>query len=126
MLHGVLVDLGQHLHGRVGQAALGVAGSGRGIVEGSEVAMGVDQGDGPGELLGQPHEGVVDGGIAVGVVLAHGVAHHPGALAMRPVGADSHVEHGVEDAALHRFQAVAGIGDGPGGDDRQGVGQKRL
>ena len=35
-------------------------------------------------------------------------------------------DHGVEDAALHRLEAVAHVGDGAGGDDRQGVGEERL
>jgi hypothetical protein len=123
---GVLVDLAHHLHGGVGEAALGVAGRCRGIVEAAEVAVGIDQGDHAAEVLAHADERLVDRHVAVGVVLAHGVADDAGALAVGVVGAQAHLEHRVEDAALHRLETVAHIGDGPGGDDRQRVREERL
>ena len=59
-------------------------------------------------FLAELHEGVVDGRVAVGMVL-HGVAHDVGNLVEAAV-----VEglHGVEDAALHGLEAVVDMGHG--------------
>ena len=44
---------------------------------------------------------------------------------MGAVRAQAHLGHRVEDPALHRLQAVAGVGQGAGVDDRVGVLQER-
>jgi hypothetical protein len=41
------------------------------------------------------------------------------------IGSQAHVVHGVKDAPLDGFQAVARIGQRPGVDDRVGVLQER-
>ena len=125
-LDGVLVELGQHLLGGRGQPTLGVAVGSGWIIEAAEVAVRVDQRDDPGEVLTHAGEGVVDGPVAVRVVFAHRLADHAGALTVRSVGAQPHVLHGVEDAALHRLEAVPYVGDGPRRDHRQGVGEEGL
>ncbi len=55
------------------------------------------------------------------VVVAHHVADDLGALAVLGVGRQVLLPHRVEDAALHRLQAVAHVGQGARGDDRQRV-----
>ena len=60
-VHRVLVDVGVHAQGRRSQPGLGVAGGGRSVVQGSEVAVAVDQGQAHGKGLGQPDHGLVDG-----------------------------------------------------------------
>ena len=122
----VLVEFGDHGHGGLGEPALGVAGRCGRVVERAEVALGVDHGDATGEDLAHAYQGVVDGGVAVRVEAAHRVADHPCALAMWCVRPETHPQHGVEDASLHRLEAVADVGDGPGGDDGEGVRQERL
>ena len=77
---GVLVDAGEHVHGQLGEPALGVAHGGRRVRGRAEVAVRVDQWMSQRERLAEAHEGVVDGGVAVRVVLAHHLAHHGGAL----------------------------------------------
>jgi hypothetical protein len=57
----------------------------------------------------------------VGVVFAQHFANDTGAFAVGGVGADTHVVHGVEDAPVDGFEAVAGIGQGAGDDDAHGV-----
>ena len=79
----VLVDAVEQVGGDVGQPAFGVAGRGRAVVEGSEVAVPVDQRMAQAERLGHAHQGVVQGGVSVGVVAPHDVAGDPGALEMR-------------------------------------------
>ena len=125
-VHGVLVQLVEHLHGCSRQPALGVPGRRRRVVERAEVALGIHQRDGAAEVLPHAHQRVVDGGIAVRVIVPHRVAHDAGALAMRRVGPQPHAQHRVQDAALHRLESVAHVGDCPGGDHRQGVRQERL
>ena len=101
----------ERLHGERREAALGVAG-GRGLVAGedvAEVALLLDEV----VLVGQHHEGVADGGVAVGVQL-HGLADDVGHLVELAV---VHLVQGVEDAPLHRLAAVPQVGDGPVDDD---------
>ena len=55
------------------------------------------------------------------VVAAHHVADHLRALAVLGVGRQVLLPHRVEDAALHRLQAVADVGQRARGDDRERV-----
>ena len=59
-------------------------------------------------LLAHVHEGRVDGGIPVRVVV-HGVAHDARHLVEAAV---VHLVHGMQNAALHRLEAVLEIGHG--------------
>ncbi len=76
----VLVDAVEEPGGDVGQPALGVAGRGRAVVKGPEVAVAVNEGVAQAKRLGHPHQGVVEGGVAVRVVATHDVPGDPGAL----------------------------------------------
>ncbi len=119
---GPLVDLGQQFAADGCEAALGVAhGRGGVAVERAEVAAAVDQRMPHGEGLGHADQGVVDGGVAVGVVIAHDVADDLGALSVAGVGGESLLPHRVEDAALHGFESVAYVGQSPAGDDGECV-----
>ena len=59
-------------------------------------------------LLAHVHEGRVDGGVAMRVVV-HGVAHDARHLVETAV---VHLVHGMQNTALHRLQAVLEIGHG--------------
>ena len=120
---GLLVDVRDHGHRGLGEAALGVAHRGGRVVaaEGAEVAVAVDEREPHRPRLGQPDQGVVDGGVTMGVQTAHDVADHAGALDVASVGAQAHLVHLVQDAALDRLEAVAGVGEGAGVDDAVGV-----
>ena len=123
-VHGVFVDAVEHPHGHRGQAALGVSGGGSRLIERPEVALGVHQGVAQGKGLPQAHQGVVDGRVAMGVVLAHDVAHHAGTLHRGTVGARPGGIHAPQDAAMDRLQAITGVGQRPRRDDRHCVIQK--
>ncbi len=86
--------------------------------------MAVDQGQAEGEGLGQADHGVVDGGVAVGVEFTHDFADDAGTFDVTLVWGEPHVSHHVEDTALDGFEAVAGVGQGAGVDDRVGVFQE--
>ena len=117
---GVLVDRLGHQAGGVGHPALGVPHGGRRVVvaERAEVAVAVDQRQAHGERLRHAHQGVVDRRVAVRVQLAHDLADDAGALHIAAVGAQAHLVHLVDDAAVHRLHAVAGVRQGAGVDHR--------
>src|ERR1039457_1354547 len=94
-------------------------------IDGAEIALAIDQGVAHGEGLGHADQGIVDGGIAVRMVLAHHLAGDFGALGRGAVGGEPHFGHAEEDAAMHRFEAVADIGEGAADDHAHGVIQVR-
>ncbi len=119
---GVLVDVGQDLGGDGRHARLGVAhGRRRVAVHGAEVALSIDEREAQREVLRKAHQGVVDGLVAVGMVLAHDVADDGGALAIGGRGGEAHLAHRVEDAAVHGLQAVADVRQRAADDDAHGV-----
>ena len=118
---GVLVEPGHHEQRRGGHPGLGVAAGGRAVVEGAEVAVAVDERQAHGEGLGHAHEGVVDRRVAVRVVLAHDLADDARGLHVAALGAQAHLAHRVEDAAVHRLEAVTGVGQGARVDHRVAV-----
>ena len=100
---GVGVDVGEHFAGESGEAGLGVAhGGGWVAVDGAEVSLAVDHGVALGEVLREADHGVVDGGVAVGVVVTHDVADDLGGLGVFFVELEAHLLHAVEDAAVDR------------------------
>ena len=117
----LLVDPVQQSVGDRRQAALGVAGRGRAVVGRAVVALEVDERVAEAERLRHPHHGVIDGPVAVGVVLAHDVAADPGALQAGPVRAGPHLVHPEQDPPVDRLEPVARVGQGPADDDRHGV-----
>ncbi len=124
---GVLVDAGQQRFGDLGEPRLGVAHGGRVIaVDIAEIALALDQRIAGGEFLGQAHQRVIDRLVAVRVILADHVADHAGALLEGAVGVEPQLAHGIEQAAMHRLQAVAHIGQRARHDGRQRIGQVTL
>ncbi len=118
---GVLVERVDHEHRRRGQPGLGVTHGGGQVVGRAEVAVAVDQRQAHRERLRQAHQGVVDRAVAVGMQLAHHVADDARGLDVAAVGAQAHLTHRVEDAPLHRLEAVARVGQGALIDHRVGV-----
>ena len=81
---GLLVDVGQQLAADLLHPALGVPVGGRRIaVDGAEVALAVDERVAHREVLGQAHQRVVRGRVAVRVELAEDVADDARALDVR-------------------------------------------
>jgi len=123
----VEVDVGEHLAGDPGHAGFGVTHGGGGItVDGAEVTLAIDHGVAEREGLRKANHGVVDSGVAVRMVLAHGVADDLGALGVLLVEVQAHLMHGKEDAAMHGLEAVADIGQSAADDDRHGVVEVRA
>src|SRR5271165_3225539 len=119
---GVLVDVGQHLLGDLRHAALGVPVRRRWIaIHRTEVALPIHQRITQVPRLGQAHQRVVDRGVAMRVILLQALADHTGALHVLAVVQHAHVVHGVQNAAMHRLQSVADIGQRAPDDDRHRV-----
>ena len=124
---GVLVEVHHQGLGQRLQPRLGVAhGRGRVAVDRSEVALAVDQGVAQVEVLRHAHEGVVDGAVAVGMVVAHHLADDLRALAVRAVRGEAHLAHAEQHAAVRRLQAVADVRQRPPDDHAHGVIQVRA
>ena len=85
---GLLVDGVEQFQRKRRESTLGVAHGGRTLVRSgsTEVAVSADQGVAHREVLHHAHEGVVDSAVAVGVVGAHDLSDHLGALGVRAVG----------------------------------------
>ena len=119
---GVFVDVGEHLVGDFRQAGLGVTVGRRAVaVDGAEVAVAVHELFAHAEPLGQAHQGVIDGAVAVRVILTHHVTHHAGALAVGRVEEVLVFVHRVEHAPVHRLEPIARIRQGTRHDDAHRV-----
>ena len=121
-IDGVLVDVREELVRDRGQTRFGVAHRRRTIaVDRSEVSLTIDERVAEVEVLRHADEGVVDGGIAVGVIVLEHFADDTGALAVARIRAKPHLRHREQDAAMDRFQAVSSIRQRALHDDTHGV-----
>ena len=119
---GVLVEVFQEFGRDPRKARLGVAhGGGLVAVHGAVVPLTVDQRQAHGEGLRHAHHGVVDRLAAVGVVVAHHVADDMRGFPVRAVPLVAVVAHRIEDAAVHRLEAVAHVGQRARHDHAHGV-----
>ena len=112
-VNGVLVQTISHGHGGCCHSALCVTHGGRAVVQRSEVAMTIDQGESHGPRLRDPDERIVDGTVAMRVVLTHDLTDYTGTLDVRAVRSYAHLVHRVQDPPLHRLEPVPGVGKGP-------------
>ena len=86
-IDGFFVEIFEQRGGNLGQFGLGVTvGGGRIPIDGAEVALAKNQRVAHAPGLGETHQGVVHGEVAVGMVLAHDFADDAGAFARRFVG----------------------------------------
>ena len=121
-IDGVFVDIVEQRHRRTRQPALGVPHGRRCIaVDRAKIALAVDQRQAHGKILRHAHERVVDRRVAVRVIFTHHVADHAGRFHVFAVRVMPLLVHRVEDAAMHRLEAVARIGERPRHDHAHGV-----
>ena len=121
-IDGVLVDVVEQRHRRLGQPAFGVAHGRRRIaVDRAEIALPVDQLQAHGKILRHAHQRVVDRLVAVRVIFAHHVADHARRFDVFLVGRVALLVHRKENAPVHRLQAVAHVGQRARHDHAHGV-----
>ena len=123
----VLVDAVEQQPRDLGHARFGVAvGGGIIAVDVAEIALPVHQRVARGKILRQPHQRVVDRLVAVRMERAHHVADDFGGFLERRAGIEPQQPHAVEDAAVHRLEAVAGVGQRAVHDGRERIGEIAL
>src|SRR5699024_2596807 len=111
-----------HFHGQRCHFGFGIPLGCRPIVTGGpEVALAQGQRVTHDPVLDEAYQGGVDGGVAVGGVVAHDVADNARGLIEGAVGAVAAVDRAVADAAVYWFQAGPHIGQGPSQDHGHGV-----
>ena len=126
-IDGILVDAVDQEPRDLGQARLGVAhGGGIIAVDIAEIALAVDQRIALGEVLGEPHQGVIDGLVAMGMELADDVADDAGAFLEGGAGVEPQQPHRIEQPPVHRLEAVARIGQGAMHDGGERIGEIAL
>ena len=116
-LNRIFVNVIQHAGGNARQASFGIAhGGGVVAVYGAEVALTIHQHVAQRKVLRHAHHGFVHRGIAMRMVLAQHFTDDARALFVRLVGSQAHVVHGIENAPMHRLEAVAHVGQRPRDD----------
>ena len=119
---GVLVEILDQRPGHAFEPHLGVAHRRRRIaVDRAEIALPVDQRQAHGKILRHAHQRVVDRLIAVRMIFADHVADDARGLAVRLVPLVAVLVHRVEDAPMHRLEAVARVRQRPRHDHAHGV-----
>jgi hypothetical protein len=107
---GVLVEIVEQRHRRLGEPGLGVTlRGGRVAVDRAEIALPVDQQGAHREVLRHTHHRVVDRKVAVGMVLADHVADGARRFVVGAVGREVLLTHRKQDAPVHRLQPVANV-----------------
>ena len=120
---GVLFQVGQHQAADLGEPGLGIAHGRRVVsVQTAEIALPVNQRVAQAEGLRHTHHGVVDRGVAVGVVFAEHFTHDTGALLVRlGVVQPQVMVYGIEDAPVYGLEPVAHIRQRTADDHAHGV-----
>ena len=119
---GLLVEIRHHLVAERLEPRLGVAHGRRRIaVDGTEVSLAIHQRGAHVEVLRQADERVVNGGVAVGMVIPHHLADDLRALAIAARRRQPHRLHAVEDPAMRRLETVANVGERAPDDYAHGV-----
>ena len=104
------------------EAAFRVAHRGRRIaVDRAEIALAIDQRHPQRKVLRHTHEGIVDGAVAVRVIVAHHLANRLGRFAVGPVVPVGRFVHRIEDAPVNRLQPVADVRQRPAHDHAHGI-----
>ena len=119
---GLFVEVFEQRSGNLRELGFGVTiGRGRISVDGAEVSLTENQRIAHATSLREADERVVDGEVAVRMVLAHDFADDAGAFARGAVGLQPHLLHGVKNAAVDGLQSVAHVGQRAADDHRHGV-----
>ena len=123
----VLVDAVEQRRRDGRQLGLGVAHRRRVIaVDIAEIALAVDQRIALREILREPHQRVVDRLVAMRVIFTDHVADDARAFLEAARGVELELAHGVEQAAVHRLQPVAHIGQRALRDGGERIGEVAL
>ena len=123
----LLVDALHDEAREVGEPRLGVAiGGGVIAVDVAEVALPLDQRIARGEILGEAHQRLVNRLVAVGMERPHHVADDLRAFFERGSRVEPQDMHPIEDAPVHRLEAIARVGQRAAHDGGERVSEVPL
>ena len=126
-IDGLFIDVRQHLHVDFAHARFGITHGRRAVaVHRAKVALAVHQRIAGCKILTQAHQRAIHGGVAVRVIFTQNVANDTRALTIRLIRRDTEFVHRVQNAAMHRLEAVAHIRQRAGDDNRHCVGDERF
>ena len=112
-VHGLLVDIGEHLHADLAHFGLGITIRSRGIaVHRTEVAVTVHEGISHGEILCQTHQGLIHRAVTMGMIAAQHVTDGGSALFIGLIGGEVILILRIQNSPVNRFQTVTDIGKG--------------
>ena len=121
-IDGILVEILHQVVGRTCQPRLGIAHRrGRIGIHRAEIALTIDQWQPHRPILGHARQRLVDRAVAVRVVFTDHVADDARRLAIRLVEEEPAFLRREENAAVHRLQAVAHVGQRARDDHRHGI-----
>jgi hypothetical protein len=121
-IDGVLVDIAENFHRRLGQARFGVSiGRRRIAIDRAEISLAVDERHAHGKILRHPDHRIVDRLVAVRMIFTDHVADHARGLDVLLVGRVPLLVHRIQNAPMHRLQSVARIRQRPRHDHAHGV-----
>ena len=121
------IEAGHQFQRGLGQARFGVAiGCGVIAIDIAEIALPLDQRIAQREILREADHRVIDGCVAMGVILADHVADDAGALLEGAGRIELQLPHRPQEAAVDRLQPVAKIGQRAGGDRRECIDEIAL
>ena len=110
-INRVLANVGQDVERGRGQARFGIThGSRRVAIDRAEVTLSVHQQGTHGEILRHTRHGFIHSRIAVRVIFTQHFAHDTRGFLVRRISAQTHIVHGIQDAAVHGLKPVTGVG----------------
>lgn len=115
-VYGVLIDIREHVKGDLAQPCLGITvGGGRVAIDGTKVAVAIDERIAQREGLRQAHHGIVNTGIAVRMIPAQHITDDGRALAVGLIGGQAVLIGGKQNAAVNpaSIRPVHRAGHGP-------------
>ena len=121
-IHRLLLDILEQGVSGFAHADFGIThGGGHIAVHRTIITLAVEQRQAHGEGLHQPHHGHIDRTIAMRVVFTDHLTDDTRRLAVGLVPGIAAFVHRMQDAAVHRLQAVAGIGQRARHDHAHGI-----
>ena len=109
-IDGIFINIVNQRMGNLGQAGFGIThGGGRVTVHGTEVALSVHQRHPHGERLSHTNHCLINRAVAVRVIFTENITDDAGGFTERAVIVITVFKHGINNAAVHRFQSVADI-----------------
>ena len=112
-IYRIALDVFQHLHRERGHAALRVTlRRWRIAINTAKIPLWINERVAETEILRHTDQGAINRGVAVRMEFTHCLPHDARRFDAGGTGTDAQVTHGVQNAALHGFEAITSVGQG--------------